>query len=140
MVSGECLSSAQFFFLEQKTTGQSKHSNGSIMNRLAIELNNFGVEELKKGNLLKGFELLSDASNLTSQSHHAHVDSKRQTFRYHWEDCAPVLNKLLVPLHNTGEGCTPFLSFRFLRVTTPDANEDIERYCPCAFAWVLWFK
>ena len=113
-----------------------------MMNRLAIELNNIAVDELKAGNVMRAFELLSNASSCTAQGNHVHVDSEGQTYRYQWEDCTSALAcKLPEPLHIATEGCTPFLYMRFLKVTTPyDRDNLIDRLCPCGFAWVLWYK
>jgi hypothetical protein len=110
------------------------------MNYLGIELNNFAVGELKQGNFVKAFELLSYACEKTMQKHHVHVDSSSRTYRYAWEDCTIALNQKLHHLSKFNEGCMPFLYLKFLTIETPLGRESVEGLCPCGFAWVLWYK
>jgi hypothetical protein len=110
------------------------------MNYLGIELNNFAVSELKKGNTEKAFELLSYACQKSTQKHHAHVDSSHKTYRYAWEDCTMALTKKMCHISKFDEGCMPFLYLKFLIIETPLGRESVAGLCPCGFAWVLWYK
>jgi hypothetical protein len=110
------------------------------MNYLGIELNNFAVAELKQGNIVKAFELLSYACEKAMQKHHAHVDSSNKTYRYAWEDCTMALTQKLHHLSKFSEGCMPFLYLKFLTIETPLGRESVEGLCPCGFSWVLWYK
>jgi hypothetical protein len=121
-------------FHTKSTTAASDtlhYINSKAMNRLAIQLNNRGVEELKQGNMFQALELLSNASSIVTQGNHVHVDSPGQTFRYHWEDCssslAPQPSK---SLQVSNEGSMSFLCLRLLRVTIPEGHDELDIICP----------
>jgi hypothetical protein len=113
------------------------------MNRLAIDLNNSAIASLKQGNVLRAFELLSKASNITMNdvARHTHVDTGNSTYRFHWEDCSMAFSDKTPTSDRTvsWEGSVPFLFLRGLRVSTPP-HADIDRLCPCGFAWVIWYN
>jgi hypothetical protein len=101
------------------------------MNRLAIQLNNRGVAELKQGNMFQALELLSNASSIVTQDKDVHVDAQGQTYLYHWEDCssslAPQASK---SLQVSNEGSMSFLCLRFLRITAPEGFDQLDMICP----------
>jgi hypothetical protein len=116
------------------------------MNRLAIHLNNNAVASLKQGNVIKAFQLLSKASNVTMNgvSSHKHVDSSNSAYRFHWEDCSMAFSDKAPASDDSTksvswEGSVPFLFLRGLRVSIPD-TEEIDTLCPCGFAWVIWYN
>ena len=112
------------------------------MNQLALDLNNHAIADLQAGNIVKAFELLSKASKITMSgvANHAHIDTASTTYQFHWEDCHSILSLRSFSSRVVAfEGSTPFLFMRALRVTTP-FRQDINRLCPCGFAWVVWYN
>jgi hypothetical protein len=108
------------------------------MNKLAIELSNDAVVDLQNGNMLKAFELISMASEITMNglSNHVHVDpSKNSTYRFHWVDCSVAFSPKASS--SRWEGCSPFLFLRGLRVIPPS---DVDAVCPCGFSWAVFFN
>ncbi len=116
--------------------------NDSIkMNSVGIELNNYAVQELKKGNLERAFEMLSYACEKTTTTKHTgHFNTSRRVYRYTWEDCSRALTKRLYQISNFNEGSMPFMYLKFLTVETPDGRDSVKDLCPCGFAWVLWYN
>lgn len=110
------------------------------MNALGIEMNNFAVQELKKGHLEKAFEMLSYASEKTTTNHQGHVNASHKTYRYSWEDCSRALTIKLHHFSKFNEGSMPFMYLKFLTVETPLGRDSVKDLCPCGFAWVLWYN
>jgi len=110
------------------------------MNSIGIELNNYAVQELKKGHLEKAFEMLSYACEKTTAKHSAHVNASHRIYRYTWEDCSRALTKKLHHFSKFNEGNMPFMYLKFLTVDTPFGRDSIKDLCPCGFAWVLWYN
>ena len=114
------------------------------MNSDSIELNNLAVAYLQSGNIIQAFELLSKASNIAMQvvPNHTHVDSDGSIFLFHWVEqdrcstAATSNNSLNLSL----EGSTPFLFLRALRVSVSDDVLDVDKLCPCGYAWVIWYN
>lgn len=113
------------------------------MNRFTIDLNNNAIVSLKEGNVLKAFELLSKASKITQKgvARHTHVDTGNSTYRFHWEDCSMAFSYKNPDTESSAswEGSVPFLFLRGLRVSTSPETE-IDKLCPCGFAWVIWYN
>lgn len=107
---------------------------------MGIELNNYAVQELKKGHLNEAFELLSYACEKAMSRHHGHVDTSHKTYRYAWEDCSKALTQKLHHLSKFNEGCMPYLYLKFLTIDTPLGRESVEGLCSCGYAWVLWYN
>ena len=110
----------------------------TTMNKLAIDLSNEAVVELQTGNMLKAFELISMASEITMNgvSNHIHLDpSENSTYRFHWVDCSAAFSAKTSS--SRWEGCSPFLFLRGLRVAPPS---DVDAVCPCGFAWAVFFN
>jgi hypothetical protein len=102
------------------------------MNRMAIDLSNMGVAEMKKGDLWQAFSLLSNSANIIAQqqSHHQHKDASAVTYRYHWEDCASsILRRLPELMKATAEGNSSFLYLKLLRVS-PRKSRRKRRSAP----------
>jgi hypothetical protein len=115
-----------------------KESNRSKMNRIAIEFNNMAVEELKHGYLYQALELVTLSCLLISEQNHFHVDCDRNLFRFSWHDCAQ--GAFRAPMKLT-QSSGAFLYFNFLTINASAPNDEIvDRLCPCAFAWAIWYK
>lgn len=110
------------------------------MNSIGIELNNYAVQELKKGRIEKAFEMLSYACEKTTTKHSGHVNASHRIYRYTWEDCSRALTKQLHRFSKFNEGNMPFMYLKFLTVDTPMGRDSIKDLCPCGFAWVLWYN
>lgn len=110
------------------------------MNNLGIDLNNSAVQELKKGNLEKAYDLLSYACENTTARHQGHINASEKTYRYAWEDCTRALTKRLHHLPHFNEGCMSFLYLKFLTIDTPTGRDKVTNLCPCGFSWVLWYN
>ena len=112
-----------------------------IMNSFAIELNNHGVAELKYGNIVRAFELLSKAGTLTMTglASHAHSDDTKSTFRFHWEDCSRA-NDATTHSKLSWEGSVSFVFVRALRITYSGTIDDVDSQCACGYAWTVWYN
>lgn len=110
------------------------------MNALGIELNNYAVHELKKGNLERAFDLLSYACETATSQQNGHANAAHTIYRYTWEDCSRAITKRLNHFSKFNEGSMPFMYLKFLTIDTPLGRESVKHLCPCGFAWVLWYN
>lgn len=109
-------------------------------NTVGIELNNYAVQELKKGRLERAFEILSYACETITKQHPGHVNASHKIYRYTWEDCSRALTKKLHHISKFNEGSMPFLYLKFLTVDTPMGSESVKDLCHCGYSWVLWYN
>lgn len=116
-----------------------------MSNQVAIELSNRGVQELSQGNYNAAFQSLSKAVNIVMMKiqNHVHVNStgSNNVFVFTWENCNESAAKMNTP--PTVARSIPFLSLRALRISTNIASEDnneVNRLCPCGYAWAIWFN
>jgi hypothetical protein len=114
-------------------------------NRLVIDLNNRAISALQCGNVLRAFELLSEASNVAmdTRGNHKHAESGLSNFSFHWEDCSMAFSGHSLsedlPSSNSWQGTVPFLFLRGLQVGFPPLA-DIDGICSCSFAWVILYN
>ena len=110
-------------------------------NNLAIELNNTAVAELKCGNIVRAFELLSKAGLITMAgiATHVHSESVNLTFRFHWEDCSSA-NDDTTHTKLFWEGSVSFVFVRALRISYTGTIDDVDGQCACGFAWTVWYN
>ena len=104
--------------------------------QIAIHLSNRGVEELSRGDHNAAFHSLSKAVNIVMMKihNHVHVNDGSGMFVFSWENCASGIT-------TTKEGAVQFLSLRALRISTTATEEsEVERLCPCGYAWAIWFN
>lgn len=106
---------------------------------LAIELNNDAIEEIKKGNIVEAFQMLSYACRNAVQKH-AHEDTYHRTYQYEWVDCSKSLVQGLDGLSSFNEGRMSFMYLKFLKIEPPVARRNDPAVCACGFAWVLWYN
>ena len=80
---------------------------------------------------------MSSEITMNGVANHVHMDpSSNSTYRFHWVDCSSCgcVKSTSSP---SWEGCAPFLFLRALRVSPPP---NVDRVCPCGFAWAVWFN
>lgn len=110
------------------------------MNRFAIELNNKAVEELRDGSLCKSLETISLACRIISEQSHEHTNVDPGKYKFHWTDCnQQALDTRSDRANSPNE---PFLYLYFLMISAPEGNDQTknDRFCPCGFAWAIWYK
>eukprot|EP00339_Tiarina_fusa_P014671 CAMPEP_0116996364 /NCGR_PEP_ID=MMETSP0472-20121206/193_1 /TAXON_ID=693140 ORGANISM="Tiarina fusus, Strain LIS" /NCGR_SAMPLE_ID=MMETSP0472 /ASSEMBLY_ACC=CAM_ASM_000603 /LENGTH=219 /DNA_ID=CAMNT_0004694957 /DNA_START=81 /DNA_END=740 /DNA_ORIENTATION=- len=110
-----------------------------MVNQICINLNNAAVDEIKNGNLVSAFRMLSHACQTASKSH-KHVDSDGETYRYSWVDCSRSLLPVFRKHPKFSEGSAAFLWLKFLLIETPMGLDSVDDLCPCGYTWVLWFN
>ena len=110
-----------------------------MSNQVAIELSNRGVQELSQGNHNAAFQSLSKAVNIVMAKiqNHVHVNTGSNLFVFTWENCSEGAKKNTAPAARS----SPFLSLRALRISTnTDDINEVNRLCPCGYAWAIWFN
>jgi hypothetical protein len=112
------------------------------MNHTAIELSNRGVEELRRGDAVSAFQSLSQSANIAMmliENHHDDVSTEAHVFQFHWVDFSVEVGDVR-KRPSSQEGCASFLFHRALKVSTTCSEGEVDRLCPCGFAWVVWFN
>ena len=125
------------------TTSNSSGLKDSVLsrNRVAVLLNNEGINEFRVGNVVKAYGLLTKAASLTVHSKQIHVDSVNDIYRYQWVDCSPAYQSQAFCKGPWNEGLSQFLCLRALKVSVPVRYLDpLEGLCPCGYAWVIWYN
>ncbi|KAL3938926.1 MAG: hypothetical protein SGARI_001560, partial [Bacillariaceae sp.] len=99
---------------------------------MAIEVNNYAISELHKGNYKTAYEALSFAVTTTSHSAEKHQQdqcmeepsTKKCPYKYAWVDCTPVLQSTMAkdPKLNQGQ-YAPFLYMKFLLILPLDGDK-----------------
>lgn len=121
-----------------------KHHTTSLytrMNHFAIELNNNAVKELQSGRLCKSLETISLACRIIAEQHHEHTNVNPGEYKFHWTDCKH--DAFETHSQKAKSANEPFLYLHFLRISAPHKKEherNKEEFCPCGFAWAIWYK
>jgi hypothetical protein len=128
---------------------------------MAIEVNNYAISELHKGNYKTAYEALNFAVTTTTSDPQTNLcgcdndndSSSMQTaqseqcpYKYAWVDCTAVLQSTMAmdPKLNQGQ-YAPFLYMKFLLILPLDTNspekpEAMQTPSSCCFSWVLAYK
>ena len=124
---------------------------------MAIEVNNYAISELHKGNYKTAYEALSFAVTTTANSKPEPQGSpngssacsplnQKCPYKYAWVDCTSVLQSTMAkdPKLNQGQ-YAPFLYMKFLLILPLDGNQGCcgpKQPSPsaCCFSWVLAYK
>jgi hypothetical protein len=142
----------------QMKTGNEKMNRTDI----AIEYNNYAVDELRQGNIRKAYSLLREScenvyqqqqegADQHSSRHHA-INSPPEVYHFGWIDCTePITRQLhkdeVFSTRSQDTSSTTFMYFKLLSIVdTPPVSGRPHHAglgnptCPCGFAWAIWYK